>query len=541
MGAVQMVTDPGMKRRVVPEFLAAAEAADRPLKERTVLPKEMVRIVPAAESGCGRALAVHDAEIGELKEHVLGRGDRLCLDFGDHFVGYVALRVWAAGSHQDAPALLHLKFAEMPQELLDDSDAYDGWISRGWIQEEWLHLDVLPQEIRLPRRYAFRYLEIAVIDTSQKFRIAVEEARLTAVSAVDPADAAPIENLPPDLREIDRVCRKTLQDCMQQVFEDGPKRDRRLWLGDMMLEARVNYCTFRDVDLVKRCLYLFAGSTREDGKIAACLFTEPEICCDDTFLWDYSLFYITVLHDYYRATADEETLRTLWPSAYWQIELALNDMEDGVLREDPDRMTAFIDWKEGLERQAAAQGIFIYVLRQALALADLVGSPEQIERIRLLLTGALEKAKEVFWDAERECFVSGPNRQAAKITQAWMVLADIVTGEEARNLMLRTVDDNAMTGVLTPYAYHFMTEAMFHVGEKERALDMIRNYWGGMLRQGADTFWEAFDPENPSASPYGNAQVNSYCHAWSCTPAWLLREYCGDGVQGGQVTAAYRG
>lgn len=26
-------------------------------------------------------------------------------------------------------------------------------------------------------------------------------------------------------------------DCMQSVFEDGPKRDRRLWLGDLRLQA----------------------------------------------------------------------------------------------------------------------------------------------------------------------------------------------------------------------------------------------------------------------------------------------------------------
>ena len=27
---------------------------------------------------------------------------------------------------------------------------------------------------------------------------------------------------------------------MQDVFEDGPKRDRRLWLGDLRLEALAN-------------------------------------------------------------------------------------------------------------------------------------------------------------------------------------------------------------------------------------------------------------------------------------------------------------
>ena len=36
--------------------------------------------------------------------------------------------------------------------------------------------------------------------------------------------------------------------------EDGPKRDRRLWLGDLRLEALANYETYRNFDLVKRLL-----------------------------------------------------------------------------------------------------------------------------------------------------------------------------------------------------------------------------------------------------------------------------------------------
>ena len=48
---------------------------------------------------------------------------------------------------------------------------------------------------------------------------------------------------------------------------------------------------------------------------------------------------------------------------------------------------------------------------------------------------------------------------------------------------------------LTPYAYHHVIEALLHVGEKELALSQMRTYWGGMTALGADTFWEAFDPE----------------------------------------------
>lgn len=117
---------------------------------------------------------------------------------------------------------------------------------------------------------------------------------------------------------------------MQHVFEDGPKRDRRLWIGDLRLQAKANYATFRNLNLVKRCMYLFAGLTRDDGKVGACLFTEPVMQVDDTFLFDYSLFFVSILYDYYQETKDLEIVKELWSTAYCQITLALRDMKEGI-------------------------------------------------------------------------------------------------------------------------------------------------------------------------------------------------------------------
>ena len=126
---------------------------------------------------------------------------------------------------------------------------------------------------------------------------------------------------------------------------------------------------------------------------------------------------------------------------------------------------------------------------------------------------------------KKNVFVSGKEHQISWISQAWMTLADVFDKEKSRMIMLDILENKEALGVLTPYAYHHVIEALLHVGEKEKALELMRTYWGGMIELGADTFWEAFDPEDPLASPYGNMQVNSFCHAWSCTPAWLLREY----------------
>lgn len=80
-------------------------------------------------------------------------------------------------------------------------------------------------------------------------------------------------------------------------------------------------------------------------------------------------------------------------------------------------------------------------------------------------------------------------------------------------------------GMVTPYLYHHYVQALLDLGEREKALSVLRRYWGGMVEAGADTFWELYNPDNPAESPYGGTIVNSDCHAWSCGPAWFLRKY----------------
>ena len=301
---------PEMKRKTVDAFVKKAVELDHDLIEKKTAPVSLVTI---GRSEQGHGIVTEKTGIEEMPKRRLAKGDSICMDFGDHHVGYVTLKLHSAGSPQDAPAFLRLKFAEIANEILEDSSTYEGWISKGWIQEEFIHIDVLPCELKLPRRYAFRYLEVLALDTSQKFQVVVEDAELTAVSAVSMDAVKPVDGLPEDLQKIDRASLKTLQDCMQHVFEDGPKRDRRLWIGDLRLQAKANYATFGNYDLVKRCMYLFAGLTRDDGKIGACLFTEPVMQVDDTFLWDYSLFFVSILYDYYQETKDLDIVKELWP------------------------------------------------------------------------------------------------------------------------------------------------------------------------------------------------------------------------------------
>lgn len=453
----------------------------------------------------------------------LGAGDNLCLDFGDHRVGYLSLELAFEGSHPDAPAFVKLKFAETPEELSENTRDYEGWISKSWLQEEYIHVDTLPARIDLPRRYAFRYVKITVIDTSRKYRLTVKCAECRAVTSANMGRVTPLKTGDEMLDRIDAVGLKTLAECMQSVFEDGPKRDRRLWLGDFRLQALTSYVSFRNLELVKRCLYLFAGSRFPDGRIAACLFTDPEVACDDTWFPDYALFYPVALEEYLRIAGDREALEDLYDPAVEQVEISLAMRgEDHLVHEEFAR-ASFIDWCDGLEKRACAQAVLLYALPYAIALARRKGDAPREEKFARALEEGKRTALNRFWDEEQECFVS--EGQASLTTQIWMVLADTLPRERAATLLATFPADRGEYPMVSPYMHHYYLEALLHAGLRDRALTHIREYWGSMIERGADTFWEIWDPAHPDASPYGGKTVNSYCHAWSCTPAYLLRTY----------------
>nr|QGT50956.1 alpha-L-rhamnosidase [uncultured Firmicutes bacterium] len=503
------------------EFIEKAESLKPQLINHQVHPISIIEVLKEPEDWSHR----RKGDIANLNTLELGKDDSVCLDFGTHHVGFISLKISANVSGPDAPAYIRLKFGEHICEIAEDSAEYQGTLSSAWIQEEYIHIDVFPAEIKLPRRYAFRFLEIYVKDTSPRYKIILEHIACTTVTSANVNMVEKINHLDKDLIRMDEVAVKTMQDCMQNVFEDGPKRDRRLWLGDLRLQALVNYKTFKNYDLVKRCLYLFAGLSARNGQVSACLYTEPAPIADDIFLYDYSLFFISCLYDYYEASGDRKTLIELWDTAYRQIEIAAERVdEDGIVR-DSDDWWCFLDWNKDLNKQAGAQAVFIYTLKQAKKVAETLSDSQRLLVINQLITHLCNGARNILWDTTRKFFASGANRQISYASQVWFVLAEVFDKNQNAELLKHLIKENPSVGMVTPYMYHHFIEALIQSDMKDEALQYLRSYWGAMVKDGADCFYEVYDPNDKYASPYGSRIINSYCHAWSGTPAYFIRKY----------------
>ena len=102
-------------------------------------------------------------------------------------------------------------------------------------------------------------------------------------------------------------------------------------------------------------------------------------------------------------------------------------------------------------------------------------------------------------------------------------------------------------GFSTFYGY-YMLQALAQSGEYQQALDIIRQFWGGMLDLGATTFWEDFNLDWAQNAgrldefvPEGKKDIHgdfgaycypgfrhSFCHGWASGPTpWMTQHLLG--------------
>lgn len=449
-------------------------------------------------------------------------GDSFVLDLGNHYVGYFSFAVGYTSVYPDAPVRLCVKFCECRDELDADFSAYKGRLSPTWLQEEIIHIDSVGA-YQMPRRYAARYIKIRVLYTPRQ--ITLSQFLFTAVTSADKRRLTAAELDDPALQAIDAVSVNTLKNCMQRVFEDGPKRDRRLWIGDLRLEALTNYETYGQNELVRRCLYLFASADCDStGFLPGYVYESPVFVSGYWFLRDYALLFVVALCDYYLHTGDEKTFADLYPVAKKQMEAAQQETDQNGIFAAREQRNAFIDWEPALKKTTALHGVYLYTLD--ILHKTLVALNHEDAAV---FGGRYHRAKQaallhLYNQKENNFSNAYDSGQISVHSAVWMILGGVQAGENAWAILQQALESNESIQAVTPYMHHYLVEAMIKLGKTREAFDHIKNFWGRMVRQGADTFHEVFVPGDPDASPYGDKLMNSMCHAWSCTPAYFIRK-----------------
>ena len=509
------------------EWLRKAEEAKPELISKVYRPLYLVQ--PVEDEAAYQGWKIE--KIGELSSYIginMREVPDVMLDFGRHMTGYFTFRIKTLRATQDAPIRIRFTFGEVPAEMATPFDPFPGSLSRAWMQDEVLTIEEVDRDITIPRRISGRYMRVELLGDSVGFDYAMEDIRFSALSSTDMLMVEPLgEETPEMIRNINEVSVATLRECMQTVYEDGPKRDHRLWVGDLYLESLANRHSFRNFDLTKRCLYLFAALTAEDGTIISNLYENPVPHPQvGSYMLTYSLLFNSTLLEYLKDTGDTATAAELWPVAKRQIEDALTYVNDDYIFDKSRKAVwLFFDWRDGLDIDAPIQAAVIFALNQTYELANILGKESEVKQWKNIEKNMIKAARKHMYDKQGGVILSGEDRQLSVMSQAWMVKAGVLNQTEGQKAIATALNNESTVMPGTPYATHYLIDAMLQCGMNEAAKDYLVDYWGGMVNKGADTFWEAYDPENDFISPYNFHPLNSYCHAWSCTPVYFIYTY----------------
>lgn len=512
------------------EWLRIAQESTPALHHETVSPVAVVEAVKDAKAFQGWR---YEAKTGEKPQSLYSKNFKdvgaVTLDFGNHYVGRFSFSVKTLSRTLDAPLRLKFTFGELPAEINTPLDPWKGSLGRAWMQDEIVTLMRLDTMVTLPRRMAFRYVRIELLGASAGYDFAIDSVSLDATTSAGPLKTQLRPSCPERVRRINDVGVRTLRECMQTVYEDGPKRDQRLWIGDMYLESLANRYSFRQFGLTRHCLYAFAALAEDNGRLVANLFEHPQLHPQyGSYCLTYSLLFNSTLLEYLSDTGDTATARDLWPVARRQMEDALSYVgDDGVFNRDRHGkfVWLFFDWRAGLDENAPMQAATVFALQQTYELARKLGREKEVSLWPAMAKKMSRAAIRKYYDKRRGVFVSGKAGQVSVVSQVWMTKAGIVSGEKARRALLASLSDSTAVCPGTPYATHYLIEAMLKAGMKEQARKYLVDYWGDMVDKGADTYWEAYDPKDEFISPYNFSPLNSACHAWSCTPIYFIHKY----------------
>ncbi|MHB1022174.1 MAG: alpha-L-rhamnosidase-related protein [Acidobacteriaceae bacterium] len=312
--------------------------------------------------------------------------------------------------------------------------------------------------------------------------------------------------------------------CMQDSIWDAPKRDRGRWMGDMEVMDRTINTAFYDSSLVEKNFDLLIGPAPVQEQVN----TIP----------GYSAFWVIGLAEFYRNHDAVPFVENLHGRLLQLLTLMDKEVDQRNLYAHLTGGTGFVDWSPELssdtpESRRALQFEFILAYREAAWLLRLQGDTVHADYWNQRAQALDVAAQQYLLDQSTNTF--GPLWQ----TNAMAILAGATTAAQDQaiwsRIFSRVADVKQPHQVITPYYGYYLLEAMARIGHRHEALDWMREYWGGMLDEGATSFWEAYDPAWPKKNFHRWLQADgktgyyvSLAHGWSSGPAaWLTEQILG--------------
>ena len=356
----------------------------------------------------------------------------------------------------------------------------------------------------------YRYLELDIQTAAEPLTI----DDLAATYAGYPfVRSARFDARAPELDRILDVGWRTARLCAHETYMDCPYYEQLQYVGDTRVQCLVSLFNSGDARLMRNAIDQINDSRQSEGATMSRYPTRLE-----QFIPGFSLWWIGMVHDYWWYVDDPRFVRRMLPGVRAVLSFfAGYQKESGSL--GPLPWWRYFDWVPSWPRGDAPQepdgssALFDLLLlegyRWAAELEAGLGMRPLAEEYRGRERQLRETAQKLYWDEGRQLYADTPRHmQFSQHANTLAVLADVIGGEAARALMLRTLtaEGLAKPGLFFRFYLH---RALAKVGEGDSYLDQLGD-WHDMLARGLTTFAENVD--RPGAAS------RSDCHAWSASP-----------------------
>ena len=420
-------------------------------------------------------------------------------DFGKETFGYLKVR--------NLKGTVRIYYGESPEEALD--------------KEHCETLDVLTSDLR-PQTSdlgskAFRYVYIEKEEGASYDEVLMDYE----YAPHDMNHSGSFRCSDEEINRIWDVAAYTMDLTTREFFMDGIKRDRWTWSGDAIQSYLMNYYLRFDTECVKRTIRQLRGK-------------DPVTAHVNTIM-DYTFYWFKSVLDYYQYTGDADFVREMWPRMETLMDYVLGRTNsDGMAEGQPDDWI-FVDWvdfpmhKRGI--LCFEQILFCKALETMALCAKLLGINKSDYRIKA--EELRNKVRQTFWSYEQKAYYHALedgvlNKQITKFPNMFAIIYGYAYEEQRQEIMKSVMLNPDIDPITTPYMRFYELEALCIDGLQTQVLQEMRDYWGGMLREGATSFWEKYNPEENGTqhlAMYGRPYGKSLCHAWGASPVYLLGKY----------------
>ncbi|MBO0356677.1 alpha-rhamnosidase [Hymenobacter sp. BT186] len=324
------------------------------------------------------------------------------------------------------------------------------------------------------------------------------------------------------LNKIWDVAAYTMHLNTREFFIDGIKRDRWVWSGDAYQSYLMNYYLYFDTPTVNRTTFALRGK-------------DPVTSHVNTIM-DYTFYWFIGIYDAYQYTGDKTVVTQLYPRMQSLMDYCLARRNKDGLMEGLAGDWVFIDWADGLSKKGEVSFEQLLLCRslESMALcANLVNDQAGAQKYQQLATDLKAKIFATYWNQNKgalvhSCVNGQPTDNVTRYANMFAIFFDYLNNEQEQQVKKSVLLNPQVAKITTPYMRFYELEALCALGEQPYVLKEMKSYWGGMLNEGATSFWEEYDPAKKGTehlSMYGRPFGKSLCHAWGASPIYLLGKY----------------